>query len=1218
MAIGAGGYAALGSTLDLVYYTDSKILSVGGITATNTTTAISTNTGALVVAGGAGIAGNLYVGGILSVTNGIISNTATNIAGGLAGQIVVQTGTGYTGFVSTGTVGTVLVSRGTGKPVFQNTLTLAGTTVASSPNTGALQVVGGVGIAGNLYVGSQSFINCTSGLSYPSYTAALVLQNDGSDTTALVLKNNANFGNNTTAIINYNGSMLLEGNNVTILSIASSTSTTTGALIVAGGVGIGGDVYVYGKIVAQELDIQLTTITTTLVITDDIISTYNTTDSTGTNSGALIVAGGVGIGKNLYVGGLVRFINTTAATSTTTGAVVVGGGMGIGGAVYINTTSFIAGSPILTVASLGGNVASITAGTDTAVSSSTGAVTIWNISTLQSVTNRGNSTTNAISITNTTSATSTTTGALQVSGGVGIGGILYANGFVFNPPNPLTGSVYVGVLPPNVSGSSDFGYNGGTDGIFDFTNFGTSSTSVTRFVASTTVLLSIFNTGTVVVHSKTTATSTNTGALQVVGGAGIGGDLWVGGNVYVLGTASNATAVNVAGGGVGQLLFQRATSSTYFVGTGTAGQLLISNGTTSTGPTFVSTTTITVATATTLAGGTLQSILYQSNTGTTSFLAAATTSGWILSSNGTGSPPSWVVGAGSATNADNIKTLATATNAAFYPTFVDSNNATGLYEPLYTTSTIIINPSTGKVGINVTPATGTDAKLQVTGGTTNVTTLLTAYSTAAVVVVPKSSSGYSLAIASGNGDCPQIQVSANGTASGDLLIQPYGGNVGIGTSSPAVILDIGKVYSGAGSTWAGGDDLLKLTALSGSAWAEPSIAFQEIGSNIGAKIGVKNTGNGAMEIIFANRNGSSTTSTMTERMRITVNGGLAFGGVSNYGSSGQILQSNGDAAPTWVPVSGTTAGTSTQVQTVLRTTNATHYLTFVDSNNSSATAESVYTTSSFTINPSTGNVLIGGTNVFGKTVSFSNFAGAGTQNFTASSGDTANGLKAGFSIYGTFEATPGDTSARRAADIWGGFSGGNWGNEFLSFGVGINASNDGQAQTTERMRITGAGKVCIGTTATISGALLTVNGAGYVAGNFTATGSLTVGVSTGSSVAGEIRATNEITAYFSSDARLKENIQPIENPIAMLEAIRGVYFDWTTEHIERRGGEDGYFVRKHDIGVIAQEVEKILPEIVATRSDGFKAVKYEKIVPLLIEAIKAQQAEIEQMKKLLK
>ena len=167
----------------------------------------------------------------------------------------------------------------------------------------------------------------------------------------------------------------------------------------------------------------------------------------------------------------------------------------------------------------------------------------------------------------------------------------------------------------------------------------------------------------------------------------------------------------------------------------------------------------------------------------------------------------------------------------------------------------------------------------------------------------------------------------------------------------------------------------------------------------------------------------------------------------------------------------------------------------------------------------------------------------------------------------------------------------------------------------ENGRFTG-GAFMIGTTSTTS--KFEVNGAAKITGNFTATGSLTVGITTASTVAGEIRATNEITAYYSSDARLKENIQPIDNPIAMLEAIRGVYFDWTADHIEKRGGEDGYFVRKHDIGVIAQEVEKILPEIVATRADGFKAVKYEKIVPLLIEAIKAQQAEIEQMKKLLK
>jgi hypothetical protein len=110
---------------------------------------------------------------------------------------------------------------------------------------------------------------------------------------------------------------------------------------------------------------------------------------------------------------------------------------------------------------------------------------------------------------------------------------------------------------------------------------------------------------------------------------------------------------------------------------------------------------------------------------------------------------------------------------------------------------------------------------------------------------------------------------------------------------------------------------------------------------------------------------------------------------------------------------------------------------------------------------------------------------------------------------------------------------------------------------------------------------------------------------------GEIRASSEITAYFSSDRRLKENIKLIENPITIIDQIRGVTFDWTDEHMAHRGGEDGYFVRKHDIGVIAQEVQAVLPELVGTREDGYLAVKYEKMVPLLIEAIKEQQKTID-------
>lgn len=98
---------------------------------------------------------------------------------------------------------------------------------------------------------------------------------------------------------------LVVATTATILGNIQATSTTSGALIVKGGVGIGSNLYVGGEIVAQRLTIQLTTITTTLVQTDDIIQTYNTTNATGTSTGALVVAGGAGVGRDLYVGGTI-------------------------------------------------------------------------------------------------------------------------------------------------------------------------------------------------------------------------------------------------------------------------------------------------------------------------------------------------------------------------------------------------------------------------------------------------------------------------------------------------------------------------------------------------------------------------------------------------------------------------------------------------------------------------------------------------------------------------------------------------------------------------------------------------------------------------------------------------------------------------------------------------------------------------------------------------
>jgi len=89
--------------------------------------------------------------------------------------------------------------------------------------------------------------------------------------------------------------------------------------------------------------------------------------------------------------------------------------------------------------------------------------------------------------------------------------------------------------------------------------------------------------------------------------------------------------------------------------------------------------------------------------------------------------------------------------------------------------------ASGNVGVGTASPV---AKLAVVGGTSNASSLATAYSLAAFNIIPKSTSGYSLQFGSGPSDLPYIQMSAGGSSAGDLLIQPYGGKVGVGTTSP--------------------------------------------------------------------------------------------------------------------------------------------------------------------------------------------------------------------------------------------------------------------------------------------------------------------------------------------------------------------------------------------------------------------------------------------------
>jgi len=111
-------------------------------------------------------------------------------------------------------------------------------------------------------------------------------------------------------------------------------------------------------------------------------------------------------------------------------------------------------------------------------------------------------------------------------------------------------------------------------------------------------------------------------------------------------------------------------------------------------------------------------------------------------------------------------------------------------------------------------------------------------------------------------------------------------------------------------------------------------------------------------------------------------------------------------------------------------------------------------------------------------------------------------------------------------------------------------------------------------------------------------------------VSGAITATGDITAFYSSDKNLKNNIVNITDALEKVKQINGVTYNWN----ETAKDIDASKTNAVEVGVIAQEIEKVLPQVVTTRDDGYLAVRYEKLVPLLIEAIKELSAEIEALK----
>jgi hypothetical protein len=657
----------------------------GITTSTNATASSSPTTGALQLAGGAGIQGSVNAGGQF------VSTQANNAAAG-SGQIYLNGATGNRIDFNT---------NGVAAPAF--TTRSAGTKILYSPAISGTAVDYATGIeSGALW---NSVPNTTDLFKwYGATTLAASLSGAGLLTLSSDLATSAatfNLVDATATTVNFAGAAtaVTIGSNVSgtttvrnVLAISTTTPTTTinnGALTVAGGVGIVGDLRIGGTFFGNvSVSGVITTATNVANGTAGQVP-YQTAPGITSffgpgTAGNVLVSNGTG--QPTYNNTL-ALTGSTAATNATSGALTVAGGVGIGGALFVsgiaNANAFVAtgtappaGTTVNFSVLSGGAWINSPTGTLGYLATANNGILSWSGT--------------AINIITSTAASSTNTGALQVAGGVGIGG----NAF-------LGGDLSVG--------GGDIVTPATTFNLIDATattvNFARAATALTMGAATgiTTVQNNLTVAGNLTVQGTTTqvnSTVTNVSdPIFTIGTGPLGADPVADDN-RDRGIAfkwHNGTAAQTGFFGyddsTGYMTFVPSATLANEVVSGTKGAIDVN-----------------------LAGGTAQSLVYQSAANTTAFLAAGT-SGFILQTNGTGSAPSWVATSGlSAGTSDAVKTVSRTTNASHFLTFVDSNNATATTENIYTTSSFVVNPSTGNVGIGTNSPRGVIDVVGTPGG----------------------------------------------------------------------------------------------------------------------------------------------------------------------------------------------------------------------------------------------------------------------------------------------------------------------------------------------------------------------------------------------------------------------------------------------------------------------------------------------------------------------
>ena len=672
------------------------------------------------------LGGNVKIIGQLDATTVVGSiSTASHLAGGATGSIPYQTATGRTGFIGIGNNTNILQSNGTtatwvttssiqvGAAQFAVTSTnvvggfvsvttgsfsgivdINDATNASSTNTGALQVTGGIGLGGSVWAGAGLYdrgqrvvttIVPTAGtaigisdLISTGTTASFAITNLGVQ--ALAGSTYLGVSDSTGSITLTNlGVQTLTGSSYLGVSAATGTITVTNLGVQTLTAGTDTAVSSNTGTVTVWTTATLQSVTARGAVTNQSVQLTNVTQSTTTSSGALTVAGGLGVGGNVNVGGSLNI----AGQVTFTSPVIFNGTATY---VYSTNTWFTdnmlelhvnpSGPGTVWAGDDGKDIGLIfdyynrgqLAGTEAAlVLKNSSQILEWYISGTENTTTNvfsgtyGGFKLGYVQLTSATVASSTSTGALVVEGGAGIGGKLYVGGLIYSQGNEVITSAslgnfgvsrinpgpYISISPATGTGTVTVG-NLGVHYISVGSGLSATTSTGTVIIANTDTLNLVTSRGStssyaIQLNNTTPASSPTTGALTVAGGVGVNGSIYVNGVSTFTNTiyGTITTASNIAGGTGGGIPYQVGAGSTTFLSIGSAGNVLTSNGTS---PVYVTTTSLYVGnaiyanTATNIAGGQAGALAYQSAVGQTAFVGGAGTAGRILVSNGTNSP----------------------------------------------------------------------------------------------------------------------------------------------------------------------------------------------------------------------------------------------------------------------------------------------------------------------------------------------------------------------------------------------------------------------------------------------------------------------------------------------------------------------------------------------------------------------------------------------------